>query len=304
MLAFLPGPVRGVVAGLLVLFNTLFWAIPMIAATLVRTLLPLPSLRHRVSRFLMSCGENWVTNNNRIIDLTQRIVWDIQGVEELNPNGWYLLVSNHVSMVDIPVLQRVFHRRIPFIKFFLKQELFWVPVLGIIWWALDYPFMKRYSRAQIAKNPALAAKDLETTRKSCERFRYTPTTLLNFLEGTRFTQAKYDEQQPPYKHLLKPKSGGVAFAMAVMGDMFTSMLNITIEYPDGEIDFWGLLSGKVHKVVVRVEEMPIPTQFLHGDYANDPAFREQFQQWVTELWQRKDQLLSDLKGTSVEVKSS
>ncbi len=67
----------------------------------------------------------------------------MQGVDSLHQRGWYLVSSNHQSWVDILVLQRIFHGRIPFLKFFLKQELIWVPVIGLAWWALDFPFMKR-----------------------------------------------------------------------------------------------------------------------------------------------------------------
>src|SRR3546814_9530339 len=109
-----------------------------------------------------------------------------------------------------------FNRRIPLLKFFLKQELIKVPLLGLAWWALDFPFRKRFTRAEIEANPSLKGKDLETTRKACEKFKEMPTSVMNFFEGTRFTQAKHDQQQSPYEFLLKPKAGGTAFALSAM----------------------------------------------------------------------------------------
>jgi hypothetical protein len=50
---------------------------------------------------------------------------------------------------------------------------------------------------------------------------------MNFVEGTRFTPAKHAAQQSPYKHLLKPKAGGLALALHVLGDRFDSLLDVT-----------------------------------------------------------------------------
>jgi 1-acyl-sn-glycerol-3-phosphate acyltransferase len=172
--------------------------------------------------------------------------------------------------------------------------LIWVPVIGIAWWALDFPFMKRYSAAEIAKNPSLKGKDLETTRKACEKFKYTPVTVFNFLEGTRFTPAKHQLQQSPYQHLLKPKAGGAAFVLGAMGEQLHTMLNLTIYYPCDDRSFWHFLSGRVKKVVVRIEKQTIAPRFLSRDYLSDEQFRGEFQQWVSELWADKDRLLKGL----------
>ena len=56
--------------------------------------------------------------------------WDVEGVETLDRSEWYLVLANHQSWVDIAVLQRIFHRKIPFLKFFIKKELLWLPILG------------------------------------------------------------------------------------------------------------------------------------------------------------------------------
>jgi 1-acyl-sn-glycerol-3-phosphate acyltransferase len=245
----------------------------------------------------MYCGNAWVGANSSMLDLVHRIEWRVTGLDGLDPQGWYLIGCNHQSLVDIPVLQKVFYRRIPFVKFFLKQELIWVPVLGFAWWALDFPFMKRYSREEIARRPELRGKDLETTRRACERFRHVPTSILNFLEGTRRTPGKHAGQQSPYTHLLRPKAGGIAFVIGAMGEMFNALLDVTIVYPDGyDLSFWDLLSGKVRRIVVHVEQRPIPAELLGGDYTDDPAFRDQFQAWVQVLWQEKDALIERLSA--------
>jgi hypothetical protein len=131
----------------------------------------------------------------------------------------YLVISNHQSWVDIPALIQALNRRTPFFKFFLKKELIWVPFLGLAWWALDYPFMKRYSKAFLAKHPELAGQDLKITKEACELFKRQPVTVVNYLEGTRFNETKRKQQGSPFKRLLKPKAGGVAFVLAAMGGL-------------------------------------------------------------------------------------
>ena len=168
----------------------------------------------------------------------------------------------------------------PFLKFFLKRQLIYVPIIGLAWWALDFPFMKRGAGSRQA--------DLAAARKACEKFRQIPTSVMNFLEGTRFSRAKHAAQASPYRHLLKPKVGGLATAIGAMGERFDALLDVTIVYPGGVPSFWDLLSGKVRQVVVRVHERSIPPDLLGGDYEGDPAFRARMQAWVTALWAEKD----------------
>ena len=294
MLNFLPNIVVGILASLLLLVNVLFWCVLLISVALIKILLPIPGLRKVFDTILTKIAEGWVSGNSTWMGLTQKTQWDVQGIGELNYRGWYLINANHQSWVDILVLQHVFNRKIPLLKFFLKQELIRVPIMGLCWWALDFPFMKRYSKEYLEKHPEMKGKDLETTRKACEKFSLIPTSVMNFLEGTRFTHKKHERQNSPYKYLLKPKAGGIAFALNAMGDKFQSLLNVTIVYPEGIPTFWDFLCGRVKKVVVRVSEEPIPEEFAIKDYNNDDAFRYEFQQWTHILWQDKDALIGDL----------
>lgn len=274
--------------------STIFWGVIFHVIALAKFILPLSSWRRLCLRGLLWLIDGWVATNNMIFWLTQKTEWDIQGVDELNPNGWYLVISNHQSWLDIPVLLHVFDRRIPFLRFFLKQELIWVPIIGSVGWALELPFMKRYSRELLQKHPELRGKDLETTRKASERFKKTPVSILNFLEGTRFTAEKYARQESPYRHLLRPKAGGIAFVLQAMGEQFNAMLDVTIIYPNSRASFWEFLSGRMSRISVRVKKLSIPQDFLGGDYMNDTIFREQFQAWVRALWSEKDMLIEQV----------
>lgn len=252
----------------------------MIPFALLKLALPFAAVRRGVDRVLMTLAEGWIAINGGWMALVRRTHWDVAGLEGLRRRGWYLVSSNHQSWVDILVLQKVFHRKVPFLKFFLKRQLLFVPVMGLAWWALDFPFMRRRSGSR--------ARDLATAREACEKFRLIPTSVMNFLEGTRFSPAKREAQGSPYRHLLKPKVGGLATALAAMGERFDALLDVTIVYPGGVPTFWDLLSGRLHRVVVRVSERKIPAELLNGDYEGDPVFRARIQAWVHELWLEKD----------------
>ena len=289
MLSRLPVTLRGAVTAALLGLNTLVIALSLVPPALLKLLLPFKAVRRVCDRLMNALASRWVANNNLWIAAVQpAAVWDVQGVDGLHARGWYLVSSNHQSWVDILVLQRIFHGRIPFLKFFLKQELIWVPVIGLAWWALDFPFMKR------GKGSGARQNDLKTTREACEKFKLIPTTVINFVEGTRFTPAKQAAQQSPYRHLLKPKIGGLGIALAAMGEQFEALLDVTIVYPSGIPTFWQLLSGRLDAVTVRVQQRAIPAGLLGGDPVQDQAYRQRIGQWVDVQWREKDALIDTL----------
>ena len=294
MLNALPAPLLGVLACALLLLNILFWVPILLVFALVKLVLPFQDVRLALDPVLVGIAENWIACNSAWMALTQATQWDVLGIEGLDPNHWYLVNSNHQCAADIFVLQHLFNRRIPLLKFFIKQQLIWMPIMGLAWWALDFPFMRRHSEAYLKKHPEMRAKDQEATRRACAKFALIPTSVTNFMEGTRFTPAKHARQQSPYRYLLKPKAGGVALALHAMGDKFQSILDVSIVYPDGIPGFWAFLCGRMRRVIVRVRSIPIPPELLHGDYGNDPAFREAFSAWVQQLWKDKDAQIAAL----------
>ena len=198
----------GLTSSLLLLLNTLILIGPMMLIALLKLVLPGQRLKDLCSRGVMWIAETWAEIDKWIFATCTPTVWDVRGAGDLRQDTSYLVVSNHQSWVDIPALIQVFNRRTPYFKFFLKKELIWVPFLGLAWWALEYPFMKRYSKAFLEKHPELKGKDLEITKAACEKFKRIPVTVVNYLEGTRFSEQKKAQQQSPYRHLLKPKAGG------------------------------------------------------------------------------------------------
>ncbi len=272
----------------LIAINTLMHCLPLFVVALVKAVLPFQAVRRVCNPLLTGLAESWISVNSGMIHLFTRTTFEVSGLADLDRDGHYLVLANHQSWVDILVLQKVFNRKIPLLRFFLKRSLFWVPVLGLAWWALDFPFMGRYTRKQIVKNPELGRRDMEVTRKACEKFRSIPVAVMNFVEGTRFTQEKHDGQASPFKYLLKPKSGGVAFVLDAMGKGLHALLDVTIVYPKGIPSMVDLMANRLPEVKVLVRKLPIPAELIGGNYQDDRTYRAQFQQWMNSLWLQKD----------------
>ena len=278
----------------LTILVTVICSVPIIVAGLIKLLVPIPAVWRSISvfcNFMMYC---WCEGLALLLHHNPWLKWDVEGLEGLNKKNWYLLISNHHSWADIVVLCVLFRKHIPMNKYFLKQQLAWVPFIGLACWALDMPFMRRYSRSYLIRHPERRGKDVETTRRSCEKFRAHPTTIVNFVEGSRFTEAKKHETRSPYDNLLPPKAAGIAMALNVLGSQFDKLLNVTLCYPENNTKpFYDMLSGRLTRIVVRINLVPIGEE-LHGDYVNDKNFKRGFQRWLNGLWEEKDRQLTDI----------
>src|SRR5690554_3256296 len=295
MLRYLPAPFKIVINFCWAALSTAVIGLLVILVGLFKLILPFPPVRRFISKLANGLFRMWAYSMSFLFSLTHTTKWEIAGDFPDDRNGWYMILCNHMSWIDIPVLMHLSRKQLPMPRFFLKQQLFWIPIVGLGCWVLDMPFMKRYSKEQIARNPALQGKDIETTRKKCEKFRHIPTTVINFCEGTRFTHEKHTQRNSPYRYLLPPKAGGTAFALQMMGSQFDAILDITIVYPNHRRPaVWQLLSGQLRDVYVNVETLPV-TDDLIGDYFADEAFKAHFQEWLNQRWLRKDKLIAELR---------
>jgi 1-acyl-sn-glycerol-3-phosphate acyltransferase len=275
-----------------------FWALCITLLGLIKFILPLSFITKPLNIVLnfMMCAFGFCSVT--IIKCMNKVELDYKVEGQLSKHQWYLIVSNHLSWLDIILLTDFTAGKIPAPKFFLKKELIWLPFVGLGAWALDMPFMQRYSKTFLEKNPHLEGKDIATTKKSCEKFRQLPTTVINFVEGNRFTPAKQKLKKSPFKNLLPPKAGGIAFTLATMGELFTSVLDITIIYPETQgSPMIEMLSGRLKKVIIRINVHPVTDEIM-GDYFSDEKFKLGFQRWLNSVWENKDKLITHLKGKS------
>jgi 1-acyl-sn-glycerol-3-phosphate acyltransferase len=283
---------NGALTALMMILNTVFW-LPLILTAIILKFIPSAYTKKMANTILNFLVTTWISVNSLILGFTKNIRWNLSGLENLTMKKNYLVLSNHQSWSDILILQKLLNRKVPMLRFFIKQSLIWVPVLGLAWWALDYPFMKRHTKAEIARKPHLAGKDVEATRKACEKYKTIPVSVMNFVEGSRFTEKKRVEGQSRYKNLLNPRSGGTGFVLTSMGDYLSDILNVTIKYGENRRSFWGFLSGRVKEITVVVETIPVTVE-LKGDFHSDQEYRERFINWLNNLWQEKDLLLEKI----------
>ncbi|MGH6628666.1 MAG: acetyltransferase, partial [Burkholderiales bacterium] len=233
---------------------------------------------------------------NFLFDLCLGIEYDVQGFDGLNPEGRYLILGNHQAMADILVLFYIYRGRVPFPRFFMKRSLLWMPIIGYVCWVLDSPFMYRLTKTELKQRPELRGRDLEITRRACQKYRGVPVTVVNYMEGTRGTPAKRIARGSPYKHLLRPKTDSVEFMLNAMGDLFDGIIDLTIAYAPGvKPNFVNLLSGGIATVKVRARVLPVPHDLLNGDLRENLEMQIRFRAWVSELWARKDAEIDTLQ---------
>ncbi len=246
----------------------------------------------------------WINSNNALIDtILPDKDWRISLPKDVHPEGKYLLISNHQSWVDTSIVQYISENRLPLTRFFTKFELIYIPIVGQTFYFLDFPMMRRHSKADIAKNPALKGQDLIEAKRACALLKNKPFTLLNYLEGTRFTPTKRDKQHSPYTHLLKPRAGGLALAINALGAEVDGILDMTIVYPDGVPSYGDLWKGNIKRLGVDVRYIDIPEGLSlavqNGGYEDDASVKARMFDWVEQLWRQKDaritEMLADFK---------
>lgn len=280
---------------------TILFCLALFLFAIGKLLAPTRKIRDYFSRILTGLVEIWSALNKFMVSLHRKTEWDVEIPDNLDHKGCYLVDCNHQSWVDILALQNTFNFKLPMLTFFIKKQLIYVPFLGLAWWALDFPFMQRLSREQLAKNPGLKGKDLESARTACEKLKDIPVAMMSFPEGTRFSAEKRDKMRSPYRNLLKPKVGGIGVVLYALGDKLQSMIDVTIAYPskDGQghaATFWELLSGQTPKVVIRARELEIPEHLLGRNFRNDRTIRKELEAWINQIWAEKDALVEQLKA--------
>ena len=285
----------GIVTGTILILNTIFWGLPVIVLGLIKLSSKNQAWQSFWSPPIVMLCSSWAHVCMFVESMLIRIQFNIEYLgDNLSTSNSYLVIGNHQSMADIPVLMKAVHGKIPFMRFFAKAQLKKVPIFGFAWRSVDCPFMHRYSKEYLDKNPHLKGQDLLKTIESCQRLRFSPVSITNFLEGTRLTQKKHAELQSPYQYLLPPRAGGVALAIAALEGQLTHLVDVVIYYHQPQHELWDYLSGRIKEISIQVKVSRVPVHFYQGDYQNDPAFRQEFQTWLNQLWLEKDAFLTGL----------
>lgn len=274
--------------------NLAWWGSLVLLGGIVKVL-TFGEARRQVILGLAWMADRWVGVNDRIFDAFLTTEWRIEGFDDLRRDGHYLVISNHVSWVDIFAVLRAMHGRAPFIRFFLKAILFWFPIVGLACWALEFPFMRRHSPKYLEHHPEKRGRDLETTRKACRRYARIPVSILNFVEGTRFSLEKQDDQNSPYRHLLRPRPSGTGFVLASLGEQLDAMLDVTLVYPEDDVSMWDFAANRLPWIVVHARRIEFPPEFVSAAITEPGPARERFKAWVEQLWREKDEEIERIR---------
>lgn len=254
------------ITALIVVINLSFWMIPLIILGLLKYIVRQKDIRHFLTVLTELCYRGAVFVHN--VWMFSVVGVDMQVEGELPDHPAPIIISNHQTWMDIPVLHGVVTGDGgPIIKFLVKRELLWVPIIGWICYALGFPALNRGQGANAREKDFAAiqafSKSLTTERGG----------LLIFAEGTRFTAEKHRNQKSTYTHLLTPRPGGLKIALATTPPG-TPVVDLTIVY-QGDTHFWRCLGGRtrVIKIVVR-------------NY--DSAEIGDVRKWLVQRWREKD----------------
>ena len=286
---------KGLITFILILVELIIGFGTLAIINIPRALIPIKSFKVFISRVSNYIGDLTVYGLKLIMLLMHGdSIIIIEEHEELDQDDWYMAMSNHQSWADIFVLLVAANYKLPLLKFFMKKELWWIPFVLLANKTLNMPFVNRHSKKEIEKNPSLRTRDYENTIKSCKRFLRCPSTIFSYAEGTRFTKEKHRNQQSPYNNLLTPKIGGMATALSAMPAINT-LVDYSLVYESGKRDAWSFLTGEMKNVKILVKKYDIPEHLKEKNYSADDQYREDFKDWIEDIWAQKDKDIENLK---------
>ena len=282
----------GITSFTILVLNTIILSCLLIPLGIIKFLIPVTALKLLFTKFIIKVGELWIFTNKLWVRALHKPNWQIIGKENIKSDGWTIATSNHQSVADIFLLQDITNRKMPMLKFFMKYVLIYVPVIGLSWWALDMPFLKRYTKKQLEKNPKLHGKDVIEMKRALKHYALYPVTVFSFAEGTRFTLKKHHNQNSPFKNLLKPKEGGLVTALSLVSKI-DSLIDFTIKFDSTKKSFWDYLCGRMNSAKIIIKEIKIPKKFVDENLLENKSLRSEFKEWLNSIWAEKDLLLGN-----------
>jgi 1-acyl-sn-glycerol-3-phosphate acyltransferase len=256
-------------------------------------LIPLQSIKKNIGKLSNEIGSLIVATLKLSIKVIHRPKWEFELPENLETSNWYIGMSNHLSWGDIFILLFAGHRKVPLLKFFMKDELKWIPILYLVHKTVDMPFLKRHSMKNVKKNPELRTLDMIAAQKAAKRFARNPSVAFSFAEGTRYTPQKHATQRSPYFQLLKPKIGALNIALSGMPEV-THLLDFTIIYKTNKTSAWNFVCGDMNDVQVIVQKHQLPKEILERN-SSDVDYKNIFQSFINDKWLEKSKMLETVK---------
>jgi 1-acyl-sn-glycerol-3-phosphate acyltransferase len=220
----------------------------------VPRIIPNKKLKRSLGHISNRIGSQIVGLITTSLQILHGLEWQFNIPEHLDTKTWYVAMSNHQSWADIFILLAAGHKKIPLLKFFMKKELQWIPIIYLVHKTIDMPFLNRHSQKQIQANPDLKKLDYRNAEIAAKRFSRNPSTAFSFAEGTRFTHEKHLAQASPYKNFLTPKIGALAIALKGMPQV-NELIDFTVIYSTDKRSTWDFLCGEMRQAQVYARPM-------------------------------------------------
>jgi 1-acyl-sn-glycerol-3-phosphate acyltransferase len=260
---------KSLLSCIVIALSLVIWLIPLILLGILNKL-PVTGLQRFARQTINHVYRYAVGVNSFWLERVMAIDLVIHGQPPNDPDEQMIVVCNHRSWFDILLVQDVVTSHGPRVNFLVKRELAWVPIVGWICLALGFPMLARGGSVGSRNN------DIDSIANAADELNKAPAALLNFAEGTRFTDAKHLAQVARYQHLLNPKAGGLRIMLRALENV--RVLDMTIIYPDDDVSFWDCMGGRSRRIEIVLE------YFNAAEISNPTA-------WINSRWQEKDQLI-------------
>ncbi len=153
--------------------TTYFMIVLLIATIIVGTLEIIVGIFSPFTRFSRWIARLWC----RTLVIAAGVHIEMEGRENFDPNSAYVIVGNHQSHMDIPVIVTSIPVHFTFVA---KKELFKIPIFG---WAMQAVGIIKIDRGRHEKAVAALRKSEETLRRE-------KLSLFAFPEGTRSSDGR------------------------------------------------------------------------------------------------------------------
>ena len=283
----------GVVTFLCILFILSFGVIVLSIINAPR-LVPNKKLKKLLGHISNRIGSKIVELITASLQILHGLKWEFNIAEHLNTQTWYIAMSNHQSWADIFILLAAGHKKMPLLKFFMKKELQWIPIIYLVHKTIDMPFLNRHSQKQIQANPELKKLDYENAEIAAKRFSRNPSTAFSFAEGTRFTDEKHLAQASPYKNFLIPKIGALAIALKGMPQV-NELIDFTVIYSSEKRSAWDFLCGEMSQAKVYAKAYEIPSTLKGKNFDQEEEYRQEFKNFINKIWKEKQERYTELE---------
>lgn len=270
MLGFIRKIIVGPPVALLIFINMFFWTTLIIFLATAKAIHKSDFLERILDRIYQLA----VTINTEIFKKILNVYIIVQGDTRLDYSKNYLVISNHVSWSDTFITQGIMNTVIPPFRFLSKKEVKFIPFVGFISWAYNFPLLSRNKLEKDKKKIIENAKNLGSR----------PVSFFIYPEGTRFTKIKREKQESPFKYLLKPKIGAITTLLKTNIE-YENIVDITLLYPKTKVSFWNLLSGNISHIYVYVRKLTIKKE--------TPP--HQIKSWIYQKWKEKDNLIKSFR---------